>query len=98
MSGMEPPQQVPVPENGGVQGFEMDNKEPVSVNFLSYLKHDLMNGFPKKKNLMAFAIQRRPHLPSLIQSTHNCKSLQFKLFDDPILTPESLPAEFCSVI
>ena len=49
MSGMEPPQQVPVPENGGVQGFEMDNKEPVSVNFLSYLKHDLINEFPKKK-------------------------------------------------
>ena len=47
---------------------------------------------------MAITIQRRPHLPSLIQSTHNCKSLQFKLFDDPILTPESLPAEFCSVI
>ena len=67
MSGMEPPQQVPVPENGGVQGFEMDNKEPVSVNFLSYLKHDLMNGFPKRKknfNGICHSASTQPPLPN----------------------------------
>ena len=61
---MEPPQQVPVSENGGVQGFEMDNKEPVSVNFLSYLKHDLINEFPKKKkNLMGLPFSVDPTSP-----------------------------------
>ena len=55
---------MPVSENGGVQGFEMDNKEPVSVNFLSYLKHDLINEFPKKKkNLMGLPFSVDPTSP-----------------------------------
>ena len=73
MSGMEPPQQVPVPENGGVQGFEMDNKEPVSVNFLSYLKHDLMNGFPKNFNGICHSASTPPPLPQWARRPHNEK-------------------------